>query len=52
MKPQLFIMILLIICISCGTRNKPVSDAQKEKIKGEVKEVVKFYFQKFGRSKF
>jgi hypothetical protein len=31
---------MLIACISCGTNNKPVSDAQKEKIKGEVKEVV------------
>jgi hypothetical protein len=38
-------MILLIICISCGTRNKPVSDAQKEKIKGEVKEVVNSIFK-------
>ncbi len=31
---------MLIVCISCGTNNKPVSDAQKEKIKGEVKEVI------------
>jgi len=31
---------MLTACISCGTNNKPVSDAQKEKIKGEVKEVV------------
>src|SRR4030042_785209 len=30
----------LIICFSCGTNNNPVSDAQKEKIQGEVKEVV------------
>ena len=33
-------MLLLIVSFSCGTNNKPVSDAQKEKIKGEVKEVV------------
>lgn len=40
MKAQLFILVLLIICISCGTNNKPVSDAQKEKIRGEVKDIV------------
>ena len=31
---------MLIACFSCGTNNKPVSDSQKEKIIGEVKEVV------------
>jgi hypothetical protein len=36
---------MLIVCISCGTNNKPVSDAQKEKIKGEVKEVVNTFFK-------
>jgi hypothetical protein len=40
MKTRLIILLLLIVCFSCGTNNKPVSDAQKEKIKGEVKEVV------------
>jgi hypothetical protein len=40
MKTRLIFLFLLIICFSCGTNNKPVSDAQKEKIKGEVKEVV------------
>jgi hypothetical protein len=40
MKIRLVFMVLLIACLSCGTNNKPVSDAQKEKIKGEVKEVV------------
>ena len=36
---------MLIVCISCGTNNKPVSDAQKEKIKGEAKEVVNTFFK-------
>lgn len=40
MKTRLIILLLLIVCFSCGTNNKPVSDAQKEQIKGEVKEVV------------
>jgi hypothetical protein len=40
MKTKLIFLVLLIACFSCGTNNKPVSDAQKEKIKGEVKEVV------------
>jgi hypothetical protein len=40
MKTNLIFLVLLIGCISCGTNNKPLSDAQKEKIKGEVKEVV------------
>lgn len=39
MKTRHFFLVLVIICFSCGTNNKPVSDAQKEKIKGEVKEV-------------
>jgi hypothetical protein len=45
MKTRLFILILLIVCYSCGTNNKPVSDAQKEKIKGEVKEVVNTFYK-------
>jgi len=40
MKTKLIFLVILIACFSCGTNNKPVSDAQKEKIKGEVKEVV------------
>jgi len=45
MKIRLIFLILVIICFSCGTNNKPVSDAQKEKIKGEVKKVVNTYFK-------
>jgi hypothetical protein len=45
MKTKLIFMLLLIACYSCGTNNKPISDAQKEKIKGEVKEVVNTYFK-------
>jgi len=40
MKTILIFLVMLIACVSCGTNNKPVSDAQKEKIKREVKEVV------------
>jgi hypothetical protein len=40
MKTKLFLLAMLIVCFSCGTNNKPLSDAQKEKIKREVKEVV------------
>jgi hypothetical protein len=40
MKTKLIVLVMLIACFSCGTNDKPVSDAQKEKIKGEVKEVV------------
>jgi hypothetical protein len=39
MKTRLIFLVLLIVNFSCGTNNKPVSDAQKEKIKAEVKEV-------------
>lgn len=45
MKTRLVFLLLLIICFSCGTNNKPVSDAQKEKIKGEVKEVVNTFIK-------
>jgi hypothetical protein len=45
MKTSLIFLVLLIVCFSCGTNNKPVSDAQKEKIKGEVKEVVNTFFK-------
>ena len=45
MKTKLIVLVMLIACISCGTNNKPVSDAQKEKIKGEVKEVVNTFYK-------
>ena len=45
MKTRLIFLVLLIVCYSCGTNNKPVSDAQKEKIIGEVKEVVNTLFK-------
>jgi hypothetical protein len=45
MKSKLIFLLLLIVCISCGTNNKPVSDAQKEKIKGEVKTAVDEIFK-------
>jgi hypothetical protein len=45
MKTKLIFMILLIVSFSCGTNNKPVSDAHKEKIQGEVKEVVNTIFK-------
>jgi hypothetical protein len=40
MKTRIIFLVMLIVCFSCGTNKKPMSDAQKEKIKGEVKEVV------------
>ena len=40
MKTRLIILFLLIVCFECGTNNKPVSDAQKEKIQGEIKGIV------------
>ena len=45
MKTRFILLVLLIVCISCGTNNKPVSDAQKEKIKEEVKEVLNNIFK-------
>jgi len=45
MKTRLIFLVLLIACISCGTNNKPVSDTQKEKIKGEIKEVASRMFK-------
>jgi hypothetical protein len=45
MKTRLIFLVLLIVSFSCGTNNKPVSDAQKEKIQGEVKEVVNIIFK-------
>jgi hypothetical protein len=40
MKTRLVFPVLLIVSFSCGINNKPLSDTRKEKIKGEVKEVV------------
>ena len=45
MKTRLIFLVMLIVCISCGTNTKPVSDAQKEKIQGEVKEVVNTFIK-------
>jgi hypothetical protein len=45
MKTRLIFLLLLIVSFSCGTNNKPLSDAQKEKIKGEVKEVVNTFIK-------
>jgi hypothetical protein len=36
---------MLIFCFSCGINDKPVSDAQKERIKGEIKEVVNTFIK-------
>jgi hypothetical protein len=32
MKTRLFFLVLLFVCFSCGTNNKPLSDAQKEDV--------------------
>jgi hypothetical protein len=45
MKTKLIFLVMLSVSVSCGTNNKPLSDAQKEKIKGEVKEVVDTFFK-------
>ena len=45
MKTRFVILVMLIVSFSCGTNNKPVSDAQSEKIKGEVKEGVGIYLK-------
>jgi hypothetical protein len=45
MKIKLFLLVMLIACFSCGTNNKPLSDAQKEKIIGEVKKEVNTFFK-------
>ena len=52
MKTRLIFLVLLIVCYSCGTINKPVTDAQKEKIKGEVKEVVNTIIKGFEEADF
>ena len=40
MKTQPILLLLLVVCFSCGTNNKPLSDSQKEKVISEVKPVV------------
>jgi hypothetical protein len=40
MKTSLIFLFMLVVCFSCSTNNKPVSDARNEKIRGEVKEVI------------
>jgi hypothetical protein len=45
MKTKLIFLVMLIACYSCDTNNNPVSDAQKEKIKGEVKEVLNTFIK-------
>jgi hypothetical protein len=45
MKTRLIFLVLLIASFSCGINNKPVSDAEKEKIMGEVKEVANAMFK-------
>ena len=45
MKTRLVSLALLIVCFSCRTNNKPLSNAQKEKIQGEIKEVVNTFIK-------
>ena len=52
MKTRLIILVMLIVCFSCGTNNKKLSEAQKEKIKGEVKEVVNIIIKSAEQSNF
>jgi hypothetical protein len=52
MKTRIIFLLLVIVCFSCGTNNKPVSDAQKEKIKGEVKEAVNTFLKGAEESNF
>ena len=39
MKTQPVLLLLLVVCFSCGTNNKPLSDSRKEKVISEVKPV-------------
>ena len=45
MKTKLIFFLLFILGFSCGTTTKPVSDAYKDKAKGEIKEVVNKMFK-------
>jgi hypothetical protein len=40
MKSQPVLFLLLVVCFSCGTNDKPLSEPQKEKVINEVKPVV------------
>jgi hypothetical protein len=40
MKTQPFLLLLLVVCFSCGTNTRPLSDSKKEKVISEVKPVV------------
>jgi len=44
MKTKLVLILFLFLGFACGTRNSP-TDAQKEKIKGEIKEVINPMFK-------
>jgi hypothetical protein len=42
---KLIFLVLLLTTFSCGTKtNNPISDTEKEKIQGQVKEVVNAFF--------
>ena len=45
MKTKLIFLVLLLVNFSCRTTNKPVTDAEKDKIKGQVKELVNTFFK-------
>ena len=45
MKTRLVFLFMLIVCFSCGTNNKPLSEAQKEKIKEEVKKEINSFIK-------
>jgi len=40
MKTRIIFLVLLIVCFACETNNKPVPDAEKEKMISEVKQVI------------
>lgn len=44
-KPGLFIFVLLFTTFSCTTSDKVLTDAETDKIKGEIKEVVDLYIK-------
>jgi hypothetical protein len=46
MKTKLIYLVLLLTVCSCGTKmSNPVSDTEKGKIKGEIKEVLNTFFK-------
>jgi hypothetical protein len=50
MKTKLIFLILLFACFACGTNYKPVSEAEKGKITGEVKEVLNSFINGFEKA--